>query len=59
MDNNDNEEPIIPEADEIEDYDRFIDPEVVLPKNGVEMSSAKVASCFKDKDEKVNGTYNK
>ena len=53
------EEPTMPEADSIEDYDKFIESEVLLPKNGVEMSSAKVVSRSKDKHGKVKGTYNK
>ena len=53
------EEPTMPEADSIADYDKFIESEVLLPKNGVEMSSAKVVSRSKDKHGKVKVTYNK
>ena len=44
------------EADDIADYNRYIESEVLLPRNGKEMSSAKVVSWVKDKDGKVKGT---
>ena len=53
------DEPAMPEIDYIADYDRFIVSEVLLPKNGVEMSSARVFSRSKDKHGKVKGTYSK
>ena len=53
------EEPTMPEADAIADYSRYIESEVLLPKNDKEMISAKVVSQVKDKDGKVKGTYNK
>ena len=52
-------EPTMTEADDIADYDRYIESEVLLPRNGKEMSSAKVVSWVKDKYGKVKGTYNK
>ena len=53
------EEPFMPEADSIADYDRYIESEVLLPWNGKEMSSAKVVSWVKDNNEKLKCTYNK
>ena len=46
-------------SDAIADYDRYIESEVLLPRNGKEISSAKMISPVKDKDGKVKGTYNK
>ena len=59
MDNKGIEEPTIPEADAITDYDRYIESKVILPSYGKEMSSATVVSRVKDKDGKLKGTYNK
>ena len=59
VDNEGIEEPTMPEADDIADYDRYIESEVILPSNGKEMSSAKVVSRVKYKNGKVKGTYNK
>ena len=59
MDNEGIEEPTIPEADAISDYNRYIESEVLLPRNGKEMSSSKVVNWVKDKDGKVKVTYNK
>ena len=53
------EEPTMPEANYIADYDIYIESEVVLPRNGKEMSSSKVVSRLKDKYVNVKGTYNK
>ena len=53
------EEPITPEASDIAYYDRYIESEVLLPRNGKKTSSAKVFSRVKDKNGKVKGTYNK
>ena len=53
------EEPTMPEADAIVDYDIYMESEVLLPRNGKEMSSAKVVSPVKDKNGKVKGTYKK
>ena len=47
------------EADDIADYNRFIESEVRLPRNGKEMIPAKVFSLVKDKDKKVKVTYKK
>ena len=58
MDNEGIEEPTMPESDDITDYDRYIESEVLLPRNGKEMNSAKVVSWVKDKDGKVRGKYN-
>ena len=49
----------MPEADAIADYDRYIESEVLLPRNGKGTSSEKVASQVKYKDEKVKSTHNK
>ena len=51
------EEPTMPEADDIADYDRYIESEVLLPRNGKEMSLSKVVSRVKEKDEKVKRTH--
>ena len=59
VDNEGIEELNMHEADDIEDYDRYIESEVLLPSNGKEMSSAKVVSGVKDKGGRVKGTYNK
>ena len=40
----------MPEADDIADYDRYIESKVLLPRNGKEISSSKVFSWVKDKD---------
>ena len=58
VDNEGIEEPTMPESDDITDYDRYIESEVLLPRNGKEMNSAKVVSWVKDKDGKVRGKYN-
>ena len=47
------------EVDGFDNYDQFIESEVLLPKNGVEMSTANVISRVKDKDVKVKGKYHK
>ena len=44
VDNEGIEEPTIPEADAISDYNRYIESEVLLPRNGKEMSSSKVVN---------------
>ena len=49
----------MPEADAIADYDKYIEFEVLLPKNGKEMSSEKLVSRVKYKDGKLKVTYNK
>ena len=59
VDNEGIEEPTMPEAGDIVDYDRYIESEVLLPRNGKEMSSVKVVSPVKDKYGKVKCTYNK
>ena len=47
----------MPEDDSIADYDRYIEYEVLLPRNGKEISSEKVVSRVKDKYGKLIGTY--
>ena len=59
VDHEGNEEATMPEVDISDGYDWFIEFEVLLPKNGVEMSTAKVISRVKDKDGKVKGIYHK
>ena len=49
----------MPEADDIADYDRYIESEVLFPRNGKEMSSSKLVSQMKDKYVKIKGTHNK
>ena len=49
----------MPEVDDIAHCDRYIESEVLLPRNGKEMSSSKLVSRVKDKYVKVKGTYNK
>ena len=52
------EEAIMPEADANMDYDSYIESEVILPRNGKEMSLAKVFIQIKDENGKLKGTYN-
>ena len=59
VDNEGIEDPTMPESGAIADYDRYIESEVLLPRNGKKMSSEKVVSLVKDKDVKVKGAYNK
>ena len=59
VDNEGIEDPTMPEADVIAGYERYIESEVLLPRNDKEMSSEKVVSWVKDKYVKVKGTYNK
>ena len=49
----------MPETDTIEDYYRFIESEILLPNNDVEMNIAKIVSRVKDKYGKVKGTFNR
>ena len=49
----------MPEADDISNYDRYIESEVLIPRNCKEMSSAKVVSKIRGKDGKVKGTCKK
>ena len=42
VENKGTEEPTMPEADAIADYDRYIESEVLLPRNGNGMSSEKL-----------------
>ena len=58
-DNESIEDPTMPEADAITDYDRYIESKVILPSYGKEMSSATVVSRVKDKDGKLKGNHNK
>ena len=51
------EKPTMPEADDIEGYDRYKESELLLPRNGKEISLAKVVIRVKYKDGKVKGTY--
>ena len=56
MDNEGIEEPTMPGTNAIADYDRYIKTEVLLPRNGKEISPAKVVSRVKDKYVNVKGT---
>ena len=58
VENEDIKEPTMPEADDIADYDKYIEYEVLLPGNGKKMSPAKVVIWVKDKYRKVKGTCN-
>ena len=51
------EEPTIPEADDIADYNRYIEYKLLLPRNGKEMSSEKLVIRVKYKNGRVKGTY--
>ena len=59
MDNEGIKELTTPEAYAIANYDRYIESEVRLPRNGKETSSAKVVIRVKDKNGKLKVTYNK
>ena len=59
IDHEGNEQQKMTEVDGFDNYDQFIESEVLLPKNGVEMSTANVISRVKDKDVKVKGKYHK
>ena len=45
------------EDDDIADYVRYIESEVILPRNGKEMSSEKVVSQVKYKNGNLKGNY--
>ena len=49
----------MPKADAIEDCNRYIEYEVLLPSSGKEMISEKQVSWVKDKYGKLKGSYNK
>ena len=48
----------MPEADGISDYDVYIDAEVMLPKDGERMQTARVIGQARDKEGKTIGTFN-
>ena len=48
----------MPEADDISDYDVYIDAEVMLPKDGEHMQAARVIGQSRDKEGKTIGTFN-
>ena len=48
----------MPEADDIPDYDLYLQAEVMLPQNGEQMRAAKVVSRAKDKHGQVLGAHN-
>ena len=58
LDNEGIEEPTMPEADAVADYDKYIESEVLLPSNGKETSSTKAVSWVKYQNGKVMWTYN-
>ena len=47
----------MPEADSFLDYDKYINSEVLLPKDGEHMMSAKVIQCHTDDNGKALGKY--
>ena len=59
VDNEGIEKPTMPEADDISDYDKYIESEVPPSRNCKEMISEKVVSWVKYKNETVKGTYSK
>ena len=48
----------MPEVDKVNDYDKYINAEVLLPVDGEHMHSAKVMSRVKDTDGMVAGAQN-
>ena len=48
----------ISDVDEVEDYDLYIDAEVMLPRDGKYLEAARVIGQAKDKNGKNYGTYN-
>ena len=52
------EEHQMPEVDELEDLDKLIGAEVVLPHNGTDMQSGKVIGRLTDRKGRPIGTYN-
>ena len=49
----------MPEADSIQDYNKYINSEFILSQNRAEITSAKVLRRCKDKNGKLLGTFNK
>ena len=47
----------LPDADDIPDYDLYINAEVVLPQDGEHMRAARVTKRATDKDGRVQGRY--
>ena len=52
------EEHQMPEVDELEDLDKLIGAELILPQNGTEMKSGKVIGRLTDRKGRPVGTYN-
>ena len=48
----------MPEADDISEYNVYIDAEVMLPKDGEYMQAARVIGQSRDKEGKTIGTFN-
>ena len=44
--------PVLPEVDDISDYDLYINVKVMLPKDGKHMQAARVIGPSKDRDGK-------
>lgn len=48
---------VIPEADDIPDYDAYLDMEVLSPQNGEHMMAARVIGLSNDSDGQEKGRY--
>ena len=48
----------MPEADDLSEYDVYIDAKVMLPKDGEHMQAARVIGQSRDKEGKTIGTFN-
>ena len=48
----------MPDADDISDYDVYIDAKVMLPKDGEHMQAPRVIGQSRDKEGKIIGTFN-
>ena len=56
--NDDMDDHTMPEADSFQDYDEYINNEVLLPKNGEHMMAAKVIRRTKNDDGETQGSHN-
>mmetsp|Transcript_9776 Transcript_9776/g.13821 ORF Transcript_9776/g.13821 Transcript_9776/m.13821 type:complete len:222 (+) Transcript_9776:32-697(+) len=55
---NNGKEHEMPEVDDLEDLDKLVGAEVVLPQNGIEMRAAHVLGRVTDRKGRQVGTYN-
>ena len=58
VDDSDGEEKLMPEVDEINDYDKYISSEVMLPRGGDALMKGTVTARVKGNDGRPAGTYN-